>query len=84
MYDSIWLCMNMYDYAIISIFLNVLNFVWLWLTHAVMHKFCACLFYFPKYFGLPSFSFALLCTLLVIFPPSPAYEDYVIFARSLL
>ena len=26
----------------VSICLNMLNFVWLCLTHAVMHKFCAC------------------------------------------
>ena len=29
----------------VSICLNMLNFVWLCLTHAVMHKFCACFRY---------------------------------------
>ena len=29
-------------FSFVSIFLNLLNFVWLSLTHAVMHKFCAC------------------------------------------
>ena len=70
---------NLFNY--VSICLNMLNFVWLCLTHAVMHKFCACFKYAKPILTLHKIlhhiclllaqSFATPAQFLCLFYPTP-------------